>query len=83
MSLLPNLLVYDGPLTLQAAESSSPVHMALAIIIEARRSLGIESNVINQCRVSDVALFFICFGDMLLAEHKVLPNTGGQCPINA
>ena len=70
LSLLPNLLVYDAPLILQVAHSSSPVHLALAIILEARRSLGISSEVQNGCRVSDMALLFMAFGDKILACKK-------------
>ena len=80
MSLLPSLLVYDAPLTLRSAQATSPVHLALAIIVEARRSLGIQSSIINRCRVSDVALLFMAFGDALMPEHQIRP-TSEQSPV--
>lgn len=70
MSLLPNLLVYDAPLILQAAQATSPVHLALAIIVEARRSLGVSSAHVNGCRVSDAALLLMSFGDALLPKKR-------------
>lgn len=70
MSLLPNLLVYDASLILQATQATSPVHLALAIIVEARRSLGVSSELINDCRVSDAALLFMAFGDALLPKKR-------------
>lgn len=70
MSLLPNLLVYDASLTLQAAQASSPVHLALAIIVEARRSLGVSIELTNDGRVSDAALLFMAFGDSLLPQRR-------------
>jgi hypothetical protein len=70
MSLLPNLLVYDAALVLQAAQESSPVHLALAIVVEARRSLGVNSQVVNECRIGDAALLLMAFGDGLLPKKR-------------
>lgn len=51
------------------------MHLALAIIVEARRSLGIHSSAIDGCRVSDVALLLMAFGDALIPEHQIRPTS--------
>ena len=89
LSLLPNLLVYDAPLVLLAAQETSAVHQAVAIIIEARRSLGIWSeHACGYGSAGDVALMFMAFGDALLPKSsfevnpqekptaKITPNYG-------
>lgn len=63
MTLLPNLLIYDAQLFM-SDDLVSPVHLALAIIIEGRRCLGIRPLFAEEFK-------WMAFGDLYKKATRI------------